>query len=380
MAACASRVLSSVVGTGIASHGPTCPCGTASVGSAGKTAVPSFNGLRQERQLAAFAQRSPVSKKMTKKAGLMVEAAAAAATGIYVDNQQKTVKKAAPAALATIAANFPNAMEHESFIRACARELQNLGFTQDNCIAIVNTCRDEVCRPLVSFIDKEFGHSFNISGLGGLITCGKTGLKAGMSHSPEHPCDSDGKLRERYVFFAFPHISIGESGMEGSLLRRGRGKPSSACGALIAVKNSVTKDSNLDDDSYPADDFEFAALKRKVVAKPACQDAGDNGPSLIAVTKAALEVITEDLEDLIAKTVDPSMADYAVITGVQIHSGNQIPGEAFRIERTVDYIAPIRMYAVIRGEKVIMHPEVAQIVSITSVRADDVKAETLGAW
>ena len=66
-----------------------------------------------------------------------------------------------------------------------------------NCIALVNTCRDEVCRPLAAYIDKEFGLSFNISGLGGLVNCGKTGFKAGFSHSPVFPCDKDGKPRER---------------------------------------------------------------------------------------------------------------------------------------------------------------------------------------
>ena len=66
-----------------------------------------------------------------------------------------------------------------------------------NCIALVNTCRDEVCRPLATFIDEEFGLSFNLSGLGGLINSGKTGFGAGMSHSPEFPCDISGKPRER---------------------------------------------------------------------------------------------------------------------------------------------------------------------------------------
>jgi len=67
----------------------------------------------------------------------------------------------------------------------------------DNSIALVNTCRDEVCRPLVNLIDREFGLSFNISGLGGLVNCGEIGFKAAMSHSPEFPCDVDGKPRER---------------------------------------------------------------------------------------------------------------------------------------------------------------------------------------
>ncbi|CAI5457680.1 unnamed protein product [Closterium sp. Yama58-4] len=235
-------------------------------------------------------------------------------------------------------------MQEEAFLKAVAVELAKLGFRKDNGIALVNTCRDEVCRPVVSIIDREFGLSFNISGLGGLVNCGKVGFKAAMSHSPEFPCDVDGNLKERYIFFAFPHVSIGESGEVGSLLRRGRGKPSSACGALIAINNDIN---NGTAPSMDSDDPEYTLLRKKIMAKVS---PGGN-QSLVDVTRAALAAINEDLEKLISLTVDPATADYAVITGVQIHSGDQIPGQPFRIERTCDYIAPDKMYAVVRGQK-----------------------------
>jgi len=38
------------------------------------------------------------------------------------------VLQAAPAAIATMAATFPNAMQEDNFIRAVAAELFNLGF------------------------------------------------------------------------------------------------------------------------------------------------------------------------------------------------------------------------------------------------------------
>ncbi|CAI5497715.1 unnamed protein product [Closterium sp. Naga37s-1] len=274
-------------------------------------------------------------------------------------------RRAAAPALATMAATFPNAMQEETFMHAVAEELRNLGFRRDNCIALVNTCRDEVCRPIVNLIDREFGLSFNIAGLGGLVICGKTGFKAAMSHSPEFPCEKDGKPRERYIFFGFPHVSIGESGEVGSLLRRGRGKPSSACGALIAIKGDIKAGGPVVDD---ADNAEYVELKRKIIAR--VKPSGPDGPSLVQVTKAALQAITDDLEHLISLTVDPATADYAVITGVQIHSGAQVPGEPFRIERTCDYIAPNAMYAVIRGEKHILHTEINQITAIKSVPAN----------
>ncbi|GJP40867.1 hypothetical protein CLOM_g534 [Closterium sp. NIES-68] len=316
---------------------------------------------------AAFALLSNKSAPPTAPAPPTPAAAAAAAvtTGYTNGAATKFVKRAAPAALATMAATFPNAMQEETFMHAVAEELRNLGFQRDNCIALVNTCRDEVCRPIVNLIDKEFGMSFNIAGLGGLVNCGKTGFKAAMSHSPEFPCEIDGKLRERYIFFGFPHVSIGESGEVGSLLRRGRGKPSSACGALIAIKGDIKAGGPVEDDP---DNAEYVELKRKIISRVA--SSGSDGPSLVQVTRAALQAITDDLERLISLTVDPATADYAVITGVQIHSGDQIPGEPFRIERTCDYIAPNAMYAVIRGEKHILHTEINQITAIKSVPAD----------
>ncbi|GJP46762.1 hypothetical protein CLOM_g6004 [Closterium sp. NIES-68] len=255
-------------------------------------------------------------------------------------------KKAAKTALAAMAATFPRAMQEEAFMKAVSQELSKMGFKKDNCIALVSTCRDEVCRPVVSLVDREFGLSFNIAGLGGVLNCGATGFKAAMSHSPEFPCETDGTVKERYIFFAFPHVSIGESGDVGSLLRRGRGKPSSACGALIAIQGDINAGKATVSDPY---DEEYVLLKKKVKSLILRRGAGEY--SLVEVTRAALAAINDDLEKLISLTVDPATADYGVVTGVQIHSGNQIPGEPFRIERTCDYIAPDMMYAVVRGQR-----------------------------
>jgi hypothetical protein len=45
-------------------------------------------------------------------------------------------------------------------------------------------CRDEVTIPLKDKIEAVFGSSFNTNGLGGVLTCGVTGMGAGFSHSP----------------------------------------------------------------------------------------------------------------------------------------------------------------------------------------------------
>jgi hypothetical protein len=123
-------------------------------------------------------------------------------------------------------------------------------------------------------IESVFGSCFSTHGLGGVLTCGVIGIKAGLSHSPVQgvsvpvhamPCHAmlseraplmqpvpsmlpwaqpplippthlapllQGK--ERYVFFSFPHIAIDSEGNVGGISRPNRPGTSSACGALIA--------------------------------------------------------------------------------------------------------------------------------------------------
>ena len=99
---------------------------------------------------------------------------------------------------------------------------------------MVNLCRDEVTLTLKQRIEAVFGSSFSTNGLGGVLTCGATGMGAGFSHSPL--CASG---RERYVFFSFPHISINSRGEVGPMSRPGRPGQSCACGALIKSTNDI---------------------------------------------------------------------------------------------------------------------------------------------
>jgi hypothetical protein len=99
-----------------------------------------------------------------------------------------------------------------------------------------NLCRDESCMVLEDKIESVFGSCFSTHGLGGILTCGVIGIKAGLSHSPVQ----GGK--ERYVFFSFPHIAIDSEGKIGGISRPNRPGASSACGALIAACGELKKD------------------------------------------------------------------------------------------------------------------------------------------
>lgn len=62
----------------------------------------------------------------------------------------------------------------------------------------------------------------------------------------------------------------------------------------------------------------------------------------------AERTIHDDMEFLIKQTVDPRKADYAVISGIQIHSwGEKFDDEAPNLE----FIAPCSVYCVVAGER-----------------------------
>lgn len=66
------------------------------------------------------------------------------------------------------------------------------------------------------------------------------------------------------------------------------------------------------------------------------------------MAQVAERTITDDLEYLIQQTVDPHKADYAVVTGVQIHNwGPEFDDESPNLE----FVAPCSIYVVIRGER-----------------------------
>lgn len=245
--------------------------------------------------------------------------------------------EAAPAAVAAIQENFPGAVEESSFIGSVANKLAAHGITKHNSIAMVSTCRDEASRLLDSLVDTHFGLTFALNGLAGVPPGGALAIKAGASHSPQ---DESG--RERYVFLGFTHIGVDETGAIGKMRRAGRHATSSACGALLALTAQFSNSKDLPEAS--ADDIEVHELTKKLLAK-------DPEPNIVSVTKAAVSVIDNTLEHLISVAVDSSKADYAVITGVQIHSGNNLPDAPFQLENTVEYIAPSLSYVVINGEK-----------------------------
>ena len=224
--------------------------------------------------------------------------------------------------------HFPNAMPAVEFVTQTYRALVRHGFSEANAIACVGVCRDELTHPLVDKIERVWGEAFNFSSLAGMLFLGKTGFSAAHHHAPT----ANG--RERYVYYVLPHIAIGPQGEIGRCGRPGRSEPSNACGALIAFQQELAS-GHVKLELDP-DDIEQSLLKQRLFRRLTYGDV----PGLITLTYLAHAVIREDLERMIALTVDPARSDYAVLTGIQIHG----PDGA-------DYVWPGTLYAVVSAQR-----------------------------
>ncbi len=213
------------------------------------------------------------------------------------------------------------------YVAQSVRVLSGHGFTPDNAIACVGVCRDEITQPLVERVKKAWGEAFNFSSLAGMLFLGKTGFSAAEHHAP----DEEG--RERYVFFALPHIAVHEDGQIGVCRRAGRQELSSACGALLALQRELAGGRvkfGLD-----MDDLEQSLIRMRLLAEIRYGEV----PELLTLTKTTLKVIQADLKRMIELTVQSDRSDVAVFTGIQIHG----PG--------ANYIWPHLSYCTVRGQR-----------------------------
>lgn len=223
---------------------------------------------------------------------------------------------------------FPEALSEHGFVLATATALEPLGFSPDNSMPCLATCRDEISQSWAEAVNQVWGQAFCLTGLGGLVLAGKTGFGAALSHAP----NPGG--RERYVFMAGPHIAVGPAGEAGECMRPGRSGLSTACGALAAVLGEL-KANEIGATDDP-DDVEIGWLRRRLGDAAQGREVKD----LFELTLLTHDVIAADLDKTLAAVVDTSTTDYAVVTGIQIHaSGNR------------NLIQPKTFYAVVDGKR-----------------------------
>ena len=215
---------------------------------------------------------------------------------------------------------FPVIYPEPVFIRRTYAILNKYGFDAGNTIAAVDVCRDEISQPFVTLVKETWGEPFDLCSLAAMFFAGKTALKAAMHHSPIV------KGRERYVFYAFPHIAIGSKGQVGVCKRTGRKGISKACGALnVFLGELQTKKLLLETDT---EDVELSLIRTRLLREIPYGKI----PDLIELTKMTLKAIQDDLENALKQTVNRKHSDYAFVTGIQIHApeGNYIwPSDSY---------------------------------------------------
>ncbi|GAA6615641.1 hypothetical protein [Scytonema sp. NUACC26] len=211
-----------------------------------------------------------------------------------------------PAFHQTVRSHFPGTLPLESYMSKTYECLSSHGFVDENTMGMVAICRDEIADPLFDAVVKYWGKTFNCCSLAGFVTMGKTGLAAATDHTPIF----DG-LR-RFTFYAMPHIAISRYGEIGKVYRQGLDKPSHACGALEAIVKELELGClNLETDMQ---DIEQSIVRQKIIST---LQYGAK-PDLVEITKLACQIISKDLEKLL-RTLNSSVFNYAVMTGIQIH-------------------------------------------------------------
>src|SRR4030042_4570311 len=152
---------------------------------------------------------------------------------------------------------FPVVYTETDFVEKTYKKLNASGFDADNTIASVCVCRDEISQPLVALIRENWGEAFNLCSLAAMFFAGKTALKAAMHHAPVV------KGKERYVFYALPHIEIGAKGQLGICKRIGRTEDSNACGALnVFLGETKSRKPNLSMDN---EDVELSLIRTSLL-------------------------------------------------------------------------------------------------------------------
>lgn len=192
-----------------------------------------------------------------------------------------------------------------SFLETVKEQLTQHGFDADSTIAVIATCRDELCQPLIHQVRKEWGEAFDLNGLAGLPIGGITALTAASHHAP-----SVGG-RRRVLLIGMPHIALGESGAWGDASRQKGVGPSRACGALDRLCGEKEMFTGGEIPESMDDDVEYGVLRNRMWSSAS--------QSLRETTIQMAIQIRHDLLKLAEKVLHPEEFDYAVFTGIFTH-------------------------------------------------------------
>ena len=184
--------------------------------------------------------------------------------------------------------SYRGAVELPAFARWSVRALAPHGFTSANALPLVGVCRDELLFPFEQAVHDEWGPAFDLSSLAGLLFLGRSGRAAAAQHAP----GLDG--RRRFVGFVAAHIGITGDGAVGRVHRPGQQAPSTACGALVALRDELAAGPLPSPRPGPVapdpDDIEMGLLRAALTGRMT-----EPVTEIVALTELALRVATDEL-------------------------------------------------------------------------------------
>jgi Limiting CO2-inducible proteins B/C beta carbonyic anhydrases len=212
----------------------------------------------------------------------------------------------------TLARDFPGAVPANQFVHGTQNSLKALGVHRGAALPLIATCRDELAFALTAELQRAWGPAFNMAGLAGLLTLGRTGVAAARGHAPL----VDG--RRTFVLFGLTHVGVDAAGTVGNCERPGVPGASHTCGALMALHDELTG-GDVHTSDYPyldPHDPEQSRLRERIAPRVADPRHTD----LLAITRIAQELIDADSDSVIKVLRDDEVpADVAVFIGIHIH-------------------------------------------------------------
>lgn len=206
----------------------------------------------------------------------------------------------------TLNASFPGATSFANYLAKVGRVTTPLGFDRANSFAAVSLCRDELAQSFLPEVERRWEQPFNIGGLGALPSLGHTGWKACLSHVP---CENS---RGNLIVFGMPHIGLDPDGELGQTLRRDQSKPTSTCGAMVGLLESLT----MGVAPTPPGLNDHEAERLTAIMNSHVENLPND---LLALTKLAAEAVDAEIWAELEALGAHTTMDVAVFCGVQIH-------------------------------------------------------------
>jgi hypothetical protein len=212
----------------------------------------------------------------------------------------------------TLTRDFPGAVPANQFVSGTQNLLAQFGVIRGTALPLIATCRDELAFGLTAELQRAWGGAFNMAGLAGLFTLGRTGVIAARGHAPLI------EGRRTFLLIGLAHVGLGASGEIGECERPGVPGTTYACGALLAVGDALRSD-DVHVSDYPyldPEDAEQSRLRDQIAPRIADHAKAD----LLEITRIARDLIDEGTADVVSVLRDDKYpADIALFTGIHIH-------------------------------------------------------------